>query len=341
MDFSRFQRLSPPLRQFPTSRFQRIILVFESIFFCFNTFFKAFWQAFVGQSAPYPLIFAKVNVAVFVHFNAVRTEQICLHFRSSEGKCRGAFSKAIYHSKARDMFGIGVKMQRISHRSRSARRAAKARNLSVGRHLSAWYFLDLSIYDIIKTHSAYIDKNGGFYSHCADINCRLCVLLLYYATLYKKLFKHFGGVSAHLCARARAIVFGSASVGSRIGGGSCTENFTTDDRAVYLFKPSCKLLYSGIMLRLFRLRVGQIRIGITFEQAFHDKHAAHRSAHFSEPSHAAAKGRAKHKNPFAFKARDIRKGEHHRLRAAVSVNKILFCNFTSCHISFRLRQAQV
>lgn len=67
------------------------------------------------------MIFVQIDVAVFVHFDAVRTQKICLHFRAAKSECRGAFAKAIDHSKTRDMFGIGIEMQGITHRSRCAR----------------------------------------------------------------------------------------------------------------------------------------------------------------------------------------------------------------------------
>lgn len=68
-----------------------------------------------------PLIFVQIDITVFVHFDAVRTQKICLHFRTAKGECGGTFAKAIDHSKTRDMFGIGIEMQGIAHRSRCAR----------------------------------------------------------------------------------------------------------------------------------------------------------------------------------------------------------------------------
>ena len=68
-----------------------------------------------------PLIFVQIDVAVFVHFDAVRTQKRRLRIRAAKSKCRGAFAKAIDHSKTWDMFGIGIEMQGIAHRSRCAR----------------------------------------------------------------------------------------------------------------------------------------------------------------------------------------------------------------------------
>ena len=68
-----------------------------------------------------PQIFVQIDVAVFVHFDAVSAQKSRLRIRAAKSKCRGAFAKAIDHSKTRDMFGIGIEMQGIAHRSRCAR----------------------------------------------------------------------------------------------------------------------------------------------------------------------------------------------------------------------------
>lgn len=68
-----------------------------------------------------PLIFVQIDVAVIVHFDAVRAQKSRLCIRAAKGKCGGAFAKAIDHSKTRNMFGIGIEMQGIAHRSRCAR----------------------------------------------------------------------------------------------------------------------------------------------------------------------------------------------------------------------------
>lgn len=67
------------------------------------------------------MIFVQIDVAVFVHFDAVRAQKSRLRIRTAKSKCRGAFAKAIDHSKTRDMLGIGIEMQSIAHRSRCAR----------------------------------------------------------------------------------------------------------------------------------------------------------------------------------------------------------------------------
>lgn len=67
------------------------------------------------------MIFVQIDVAVFVHFDAVRAQKSRLRIRAAKGECRGAFAKAIDHSKTRDMLGIGIEMQGITHRSRCAR----------------------------------------------------------------------------------------------------------------------------------------------------------------------------------------------------------------------------
>lgn len=61
------------------------------------------------------MIFVQIDVAVFVHFDAVRAQKRCLNVRTAKGKRRGTFAKAIDHSKTRDMFGIGIEMQSIAH----------------------------------------------------------------------------------------------------------------------------------------------------------------------------------------------------------------------------------
>ena len=68
-----------------------------------------------------PLIFVQIDVAVFVHFDAVSAQKRCLNVRTAKSECRGTFAKAIDHSKTRDMLGIGIEMQGIAHRSRCAR----------------------------------------------------------------------------------------------------------------------------------------------------------------------------------------------------------------------------
>lgn len=67
------------------------------------------------------MIFVQIDVAVFVHFDAVRAQKSRLRIRAAKGECRGAFANAIDHSKTRDTFGIGIEMQGIAHRSRCAR----------------------------------------------------------------------------------------------------------------------------------------------------------------------------------------------------------------------------
>lgn len=67
------------------------------------------------------MIFVQIDIAVFVHFDAVGTQKRCLNIRTAKGECGGTFAKAIDHSKTRDMFGIGIEMQGIAHRSRCAR----------------------------------------------------------------------------------------------------------------------------------------------------------------------------------------------------------------------------
>lgn len=67
------------------------------------------------------MIFVQIDVAVIVHFDAVRAQKSRLCIRAAKGECRGAFAKAIDHSKTRNMFGIGIEMQGITHRSRCAR----------------------------------------------------------------------------------------------------------------------------------------------------------------------------------------------------------------------------
>lgn len=61
------------------------------------------------------MIFVQIDVAVIVHFYAVRAQKSRLCIRAAKGECRGAFAKAIDHSKTRDMFGIGIEMQGIAH----------------------------------------------------------------------------------------------------------------------------------------------------------------------------------------------------------------------------------
>lgn len=67
------------------------------------------------------MIFVQIDVAVFVHFYAVRAQKSRLRIRAAKGECGGAFAKAIDHSKTWDMFGIGIEMQGITNRSRCAR----------------------------------------------------------------------------------------------------------------------------------------------------------------------------------------------------------------------------
>ena len=63
------------------------------------------------------MIFVQIDVAVIIHFYAVRAQKSRLRIRAAKGECRGAFAKAIDHSKTRYMFGIGIEMQSIAHRS--------------------------------------------------------------------------------------------------------------------------------------------------------------------------------------------------------------------------------
>lgn len=108
------------------------------------------------------MIFVQIDVAVFVHFDAVRAQKSRLRIRAAKGECRGAFAKAIDHSKTRDMLGIGIEMKGIPNRPRRFRRIAKAGNLSVGCHFAFGDFFDLFVNRIVKTHNVVLCKKAAF-----------------------------------------------------------------------------------------------------------------------------------------------------------------------------------
>ena len=106
------------------------------------------------------MIFCQIDVTVLVNFYTVGTQQIGLHFRTAERKCRSASSETIDHSKTRHVLWIGIEMQSIPHRARCPRRAAKASDLPIGCNLAVRYFFDLFVYDVVKAHMYIICKIG-------------------------------------------------------------------------------------------------------------------------------------------------------------------------------------
>lgn len=99
-----------------------------------------------------PQIFGQIDITVGIHIHTVIAQKVGLHLRSAKGECRRTSSKAVHHTKARYMFGIGVEMQCIPHGARGFGRTAKTGDLPIGCNLSLRYLFDLFIHQIVKTH---------------------------------------------------------------------------------------------------------------------------------------------------------------------------------------------
>lgn len=111
-------------------------------------------------------------------------------------------AEPIDHSETRDLLGVGVEMQRISDSTRSARRTAQTRDLSVRRNVTVRYLFDLFVHYVVKTHNPIICTIKRLYVDFVTINSRFCRQIIFRSL---RNASRISAASPHILAHGRVL----------------------------------------------------------------------------------------------------------------------------------------